>query len=496
MKKLIALIVGMCILTQPMRVTAESVMVNSKATISGNSTNIVKFDPTKVTASIVTANNSVVDDTKASNMISKNKVVGAINGGFFNSYYNSGKAISFPDNCAKVYATLIKDGRLINGGGTGNTIIGFDANGNAVIDRVDVKSKVNFNDKFDILVWGVNNNYAGEATMYFTSEMTLPVTISKDWTNIYIKDDKVTKIEKGGKFTVPKGTSVLVVPNSIMERNEGFGRYIAVGDVAEFSYEIEPRNTDKNKWANITQAMGGGSLLVANGKNVTKDNTYSDSKQAPNVVLQRSFIGVTSKGQVIMGEGVSSFNDIANYLIKNGVTEAMALDGGASSMLYSNGVYLQSAGRELASILTFNKSTATDGINATKTNMKILIDGNEVDLPAYTIQNTTYFKLRDLAYYLADTDLYFSVGYDSSKDAVVLNSGKVYDKSNHQFTSNSATAQAKKSVYPTYINGRKYDFTSYVIGGNSHYKLRDIGEALGFTVGFNSDLGQIEIKTK
>ncbi len=495
MRKLISLIISTCILLQPIAVNGEVLMSNTKAKISNNTANIVKFDPTKVTPTIVTASNSVVDDKSVSSMISKNNVVSAINGGFFNSYYNSGKTIAFPDNCAKVYATLIKDGKLINGGGNDNTIIGFDASGNAIVDKVDIKSQVNFNDKFDILVWGVNNNYGGEPTMYFTSEMTLPVNISSSYTNIYIKDNQVTKIEKGGKFTVPKGTSVLVVPNSIMERNEGFGRYIAVGDKAVFSYEIQPENTDISKWKNVTQAMGGGALLVAKGKNVASNNTYSDPKQAPNTVLQRSFIGVTSKGQIIMGESVSSFNDIANYLVKQDVTEAIALDGGASSMLYSNGSYLQSAGRELASVLTFNKKD-NSGISAVKTDSKILIDGEEVALPAYTIQGNTYFKLRDLAYYLADTDMKFAMGYDSEKGAILIVAGEEYDKNDHTFSENTAVAAAKKSTYPTYINDTKYDFTAYVIGGNTHYKLRDIGDALGFKVGYNTDLGQIEIKTK
>ncbi len=494
MKKLVSILLSACILVQPFTVTvnAETAVTNTTTTISGNSANIVQFDPTQVQAQIVTANKSVVDDTAASSMINKTNVLAAINGGFFNSYYDAGKAMSFPTNCAKVYATLIQNGKLINGGGTA-TLMGFDAVGNAVVDKVDIKSTVRFNDKFDVLVWGVNNNYSGEPTVYYTQEMTLPVTFSNAYTLIYIKDNAVTNITKGGTFKIASGQSVLVVPNTIMTRNEGFDWNVAVGDTAIFNYSIEPKNTDASKWANVTQAMGGGSLLVSKGVNVADDNTYTDPKQAPNTVLQRSFIGVTSSGKVIMGESVSSFNDIANYLVKCGVTSAMALDGGASSMLYSNGTYQQSAGRELASILTFNKITGT---TATKTDSKILIDGKEVALPAYTIESQTYFKLRDLAYFLASTDMGFSVGYDGAKSAVVVTSGGKYDTSSHTFSTDAATTKAQKANYSTYFNGTKYDFTAYVINGNTHYKLRDIGDALGFKVGFNSELGQIEIKTK
>ncbi len=494
MKKLISALLVTTMLVQPLTIYAEAVMTNSTATISSKTTNIVKFEPTEVEVNVVTANNSVVDDVNVKNMISTTNVQSAINGGFFNSYYDSGSAMSFPDNCAKVYATLIQDGKLINGGGTAIAMIGFDSLGNPVVDKVNIKSQVSFIDQ-DILIWGVNNSYSGSPTMYFTEEMTVPVTTSSDYTNIFIVNSKVTKIINGGTFTVAKNESVLAVPTSIIEKNEGFGKYINVGDTAEFNYTIEPINTDESRWENITQAMGGGALLVANGVNVANDNTYSDSKQAANVVVQRSFIGVTNNGQIIMGEGVASFNDVADYLVKNGVKEAMALDGGASSMLYSNGTYLQTAGRELASILTFNKVDSSDK-KATKTGSQILIDGKQVDLPAYTIESTTYFKLRDLAYYLSDTDVSFNVGYDSAKSAVVVNSGEAYNKDNHIFTVNSDVASAKKATYPTYINDIRYDFTAYVIGGNTHYKLRDIGDALGFEVTWNTQLEQIEIKTK
>ncbi len=493
MKKIGIILLSTLLCTQVTIVSAENLASSSTATLSGNSTNIVKLNPTKVTPKVGLANGSVVDDISAPNMLSKDKTVAAVNGGFFNAYYSSGNTISFPSNCAKNYATIIKDGELINGGGTGITLAGFNSSGNAVIDKVTVKSQVQFNDKLDILVWGVNNHYSGEPTMYFTDEMTLPVEISSNYTNIYIANNKVTKITNGGKVIVPKNTSVLVVPNSIMTRNEGYGKFIAVGDKAVFSYEIEPQNTDKSRWQNVTEAMGGGALLVANGKNESKNNTYSDAKQSPTMVLQRSFIGVTKDGQIVLGEGVTSFDAISNYLIKNGVVEAMALDGGASSMLYANGTYLQSAGRELASVLTFTKNDNTSQ-GATKTNSKILINGNQVDIPAYTINSTTYFKLRDLAYFLADTNLGFTVGYDDSKSAIVLEKGE-YNKNTHQFAINTGVAKVQKSTFPTYVNGKKYDFVAYVIGGNTHYSLRDIGDALGFKVGWNARFGQIEIIT-
>ena len=53
----------------------------------------------------------------------------------------------------------------------------------------------------------------------------------------------------------------------------------------------------------------------------------------------------------MFGTVYSTFRKIADYLVDIGVSDAILLDGGGSSMLYANGKYQNSPGRKLASIV-------------------------------------------------------------------------------------------------------------------------------------------------
>ena len=67
------------------------------------------------------SNNSIHTDSQVSSVISTVKsgnVVAAINGGFFNSYYNSSAALSVATgNYPRVYSTIVKEGQVICAGG-------------------------------------------------------------------------------------------------------------------------------------------------------------------------------------------------------------------------------------------------------------------------------------------------------------------------------------------------------------------------------------------
>ena len=49
---------------------------------------------------------------------------------------------------------------------------------------------------------------------------------------------------------------------------------------------------------------------------------------------------------------------------------------------------------------------------------------------------------------------------------------------------NKAASLTNASVY---LDGRPLNLTAYSIGGNNYFKLRDLGDALGFGVDWNAD---------
>ena len=117
------------------------------------------------------------------------------------------------------------------------------------------------------------------------------------------------------------------------------------------------------------------------------------------------------------------------------------------------------------------------------------VDGIDADCDKYNIDGSNYFKLRDLAQLLSKTDSRFSISFDEQSNAVAVVSGKEYtpvggELARGQDQSKTAVV-SKQSVL---IDGKAVDGLSiYNIGGNNYFKLRDLGDALSFTVDYDAD---------
>lgn len=109
----------------------------------------------------------------------------------------------------------------------------------------------------------------------------------------------------------------------------------------------------------------------------------------------------------------------------------------------------------------------------------------------YNIDGNNYFKIRDLAAILNRTEKQFSVGYDATLKSVTVTTGQSYDKLPTDLTG-APTGGSKTAVVSTdtiYIDGKKVDAQVYMIGGNNYFKLRDLGKALDFYVGWSQGRG-------
>ena len=325
------------------------------------------------TVDVVTAYNGVQSDERAADLINravadgKSSVVAAINGGFFNSYYDAGKAISFPANFPQNSSAIVQNGRIINLGGEQN-VFGFTYDGKAKVDRVKMTVDLCFRGEYaKITPWDVNRYNANDASRVslFTPKFTLPFTPRAGSVAVTIKDNRVTAIDEnaGGKtMTIPKDAVVLLIHAAPLEEIKKQDKMPRLGDTVDIRYTYAPKKTeDAALWANMKTIAEGGRMLVWNGKNVARDTSFnakfdSDSKQSATGKAQRSFIGVNKSGEVVMGTASSaSFVEIADYLIGIGVTDAVNMDGGASSMLYSSGSFVTSPGRKLATALVIVK---------------------------------------------------------------------------------------------------------------------------------------------
>ncbi len=135
------------------------------------------------------------------------------------------------------------------------------------------------------------------------------------------------------------------------------------------------------------------------------------------------------------------------------------------------------------------------GPAANPTSSKVLVNGKEVAFDAYTIDGSNYFKLRDLAFVLNGTEKQFEVGWDNASKTITLTSGQGYTANGSEMAKGSGAQSASVSASKLLIDGKEVSLTAYTIGGNNYFKLRDIGQAFDFGIGWDNATKTITIDT-
>ena len=118
---------------------------------------------------------------------------------------------------------------------------------------------------------------------------------------------------------------------------------------------------------------------------------------------------------------------------------------------------------------------------------KLAVNGKNVNCEKYNIDGSNYFKLRDLAQVLNGTSARFEVGYDAAASTVSITTGAAYTPAGGELAvgvDNSNTAQPSSQAI--LINGVRHgELTVYNIGGSNFFQLRELGNILGFEVGYD-----------
>jgi len=149
----------------------------------------------------------------------------------------------------------------------------------------------------------------------------------------------------------------------------------------------------------------------------------------------------------------------------------------------------------LTAIMTLSAAPAYAGVPAAPTASKVQVNGEAKAFEAYNINDNNYFKLRDIAYVLNDTDASFSVGWDGAANSIALVKGEAYAPTGSEMKV-SGTKDIKDAVASNssiLIDGVKAALKAYNINGNNYFKLRDLGTALGFNVGWDNASQTISI---
>lgn len=451
---------------------------------------IINMNATGIKAKSLTANDNLVSTKSVAQMAKDNGAFAAINGTYFDPYGHNKHPVP--------YGTIIKDGKLIHAS-NGAPVAGFKEDGSMIIDRLSFDFYGYVNGEHKSIPWRINHPAVEpDSITIYTPHYGTAIDVVPGARAALVSNGTVVEIASSN-FTVPSdGFAILYGPSVAYLCTERFH----LGDKASWDYEIKTSFTSPSDWDDVVNAIGAGPSLVINGQ-ITADATTEGFTEAK-ITAQanpRSFVGATSEGKVFIGNFASAtIKQAAKACKEMGLVNAMCLDGGGSVGLYYNGKSI-SAGRNVNNALGFlsgaesNVTTPPQNTNTTitPTSSKVYVDGKKVDFQAYTINSNNYFKLRDLAYALKDSDKKFKVGYDNSDKAISLESGKNYTPSGNELAKGKGGSKATKSESSVYLDGNKIELEAYVVEGNTYFKLRDLMEKIDIYVGFDKDNNSITL---
>jgi len=166
-------------------------------------------------------------------------------------------------------------------------------------------------------------------------------------------------------------------------------------------------------------------------------------------------------------------------------------------IVYAYNMYVMFDSFKHSEMLAANKPQVPETATAVPSNSRMYVDDKEVSFQAYTINGNNYFKLRDIAFVLNNTEKSFAVGWDGINNAITIETDEAYEPVGGELAvaNNPTTQTAKLSTSTIYFNGTPVEVTAYTINGNNYVKLRDIAAMVNFEVYYDSETKAIHIYT-
>ena len=138
-----------------------------------------------------------------------------------------------------------------------------------------------------------------------------------------------------------------------------------------------------------------------------------------------------------------------------------------------------------------------NSISATRSMANMLVNGEKVTVTGYTVNDSNYFKVRDIAMILRNTPSKFNVSWDGNLNAIMIDTHSDYAAIGGELSSEiEQDMNVVENNTPIYVDGRRTAITAYNINGSSYFKIRDIADAAGFEIQWDGDSQTINIITE
>lgn len=285
-------------------------------------------------------------------MTERTQAVAAVNGTFFDAYVTDDTQ-KYPNGL------MLRAGEIVRSGENQTFAVNVDKIPMINKWKLGMTVKVNHQGSvYSFSPWGVNTYYgegAADQVVWYTRDFGEKVSFPGG-TKIVITNGIITEMTEGDA-TIPEDGQVCFIGHT-----DGNKRYMLsklhVGD--EVTVEAKVENKDSGETgasALFDAAIGVGPKLITNGEvdiDFARDG-FDDPKitSSSNV---RSFVGIDENRRLVMGTVSSAtVSEMANVLVELGLTDAMNMDGGASSGLYYEGALKRTPGRLLSNALVVRR---------------------------------------------------------------------------------------------------------------------------------------------
>ncbi|NCB42700.1 MAG: hypothetical protein EOM59_08775 [Clostridia bacterium] len=148
----------------------------------------------------------------------------------------------------------------------------------------------------------------------------------------------------------------------------------------------------------------------------------------------------------------------------------------------------------LAMLVIIVLSASVYAANVVRSGQTVYVDGVQKSFDVYNIDGSNYFKLRDIAFVMNNTNAQFGVEYDNVAAAIRVVNGQAYSADDSEMIIGiDKSSTAKISTQQLTVNGEIVALKAYLIGGNNYFKLRELGDTIGFYVSYNDERDSVQI---
>ena len=138
----------------------------------------------------------------------------------------------------------------------------------------------------------------------------------------------------------------------------------------------------------------------------------------------------------------------------------------------------------------------SETVEAIRSKMKLIIDGEPVNLQAYNIDGSNFFRLRDLAFVLMNTEKEFAVAWDLEDKTISISKSSDYSPVGGEMeVKGKLSGEGKRNIFPIIINDEEKKIGAYNVDDNTYFKLRDLAMEIDFGLTWDAITKTISIET-